>query len=154
MAKKEKNKSSLSTSMKIAIFMLLLLAVLFFPTTVLFCAGLLPTLIAAIVDDRPQKTAWMTVGAMNFAGIVPAWFDLWHAGHGLADAFEILSQPRTIIIAYGAAAVGWGIFFQVPKIIVAFMVRRAENRMRDIEKRKRELARKWGVEVGGDYKYN
>lgn len=138
-----------SFSLRFAIFFLMIMAALFFPTTVLFCGGLLPTLIAAIVDDRPQKTAWLTVGAMNFAGIVPAWFDLWHVGHTLSAAFQILAQPRTIILAYTAAAIGWAIFFQVPKIIVGFMIRRAEGRVRDIEKRKRELVRKWGTEVTG-----
>lgn len=139
-----------SLSLRFAYFFMMVLAALFFPTTVLFCGGLLPTLIAALVDDRPQKTAWLTVGAMNFAGIVPAWFDLWHAGHTLKAAFDILSDPKTIIVAYTAAAIGWAIFFQVPKIIIAFMIRRAEARMREIEKRKRELLRKWGNEIAAD----
>lgn len=139
-----------SLSFRFAIFFMMVMSALFFPTTVLFCAGLLPTLIAALVDDRPQKTAWLTVGAMNFAGIVPAWFDLWHAGHSLKASFAILSDPKTIIVAYTAAAIGWAIFFQVPKIIIGFMIRRAEGRLRDIDRRKRELIRKWGGEITGD----
>lgn len=139
-----------SKSLRFAYFIIMILAGLFFPTTVLFSGGLLPTLIAAIVDNRPQKTAWLTVGSLNFAGIVPAWFDLWKHDHTLKAAFEILSDPRTIIFAYVAAGAGWVVYFQVPRIVTALMIRKAEIRLRDIEKRKKELIRKWGNEVGAE----
>lgn len=136
-----------SLLVKFAFFILMLCAGLFFPTTVLMMGGLLPTLIAAIVDDRPVRTAWLTVGAMNFAGLVPAIFDLWHVGHITKNAIEILMQPRTIILSYSAAAIGWFIYYQVPKIVTGFLVRRAKTRLKDIEKRRHELNRKWGPEV-------
>lgn len=137
----------MSFSVKIAFFLIMIFAGLFLPTTILLCGGLLPTLIAAIVDDRPVRTAWLTVGAMNFAGLVPAVFDLWHVGHEIPNALNILIQPKTIILAYSAASIGWLIYFHVPRMIMGFLVLRARNRLNDIEKRRQELMRKWGTEV-------
>ena len=55
-------------SVRFAIFMALVSALVFLPTTIIFTVCMIPTLVAAIVDNHPQKTAWLTVGAMNMAG--------------------------------------------------------------------------------------
>ncbi len=136
-------------SVKFAIFMLMVTAGVFFPTTVLFCGCLIPTLVAALVDPYPQKTTWITVGCMNFAGAVPAWFSLWETGQKLTDALQLLMQPRTYIMAYGGAALGWVIYHNVTPFVARLMVMRHEKRLKDIDKRQRDLIRKWGQEVAG-----
>lgn len=137
-------------SVKFAIFCVLLSMVVFFPSTVLFCGGMLPTLVAALIDNRPQKTAWITVGAMNFAGFLPSWFQLWQSGHRLDQALNLLMQPETLAVSYGGAAVGWVLYHQIPPFVASILARRGDRRLRDIEKRHRELVRKWGDEVAGD----
>ncbi|MBI3441793.1 MAG: hypothetical protein HY052_08365, partial [Proteobacteria bacterium] len=79
-------------SVRFAIFMLLVTAVLFLPTTILFSVCLIPTLVAAIVDTQRPKTAWLTVGAMNLAGTVPSWFMLWDTGHTIPGALQLITQ--------------------------------------------------------------
>lgn len=136
-------------SLKIAVFCLLLLAAVFFPTTVLLCGCLLPTFVAAMIDYHPQKTAAFTVGSLNLAASLPALFALWEDGHRLEGALRILSQPTTLIAAYTGAAIGWGIYYYVPVMINGLLVRKSEKRLRDIEKRQKELVRKWGPEIQG-----
>lgn len=137
-------------SVKFAIFCIIVTAVIFFPTTVLFCGCMVPTFVAALVDNHPQKTAWITVGCMNFAGTVPAWFMLWENGQQIDHAFNLLLQASTLIIAYGAAGVGWLIYLNITPFVAGIMVMRNEKRLKDIEKRQKELIRKWGGEVSGN----
>jgi len=146
-------KRKIPFSVKFAIFCLLIVAALFLPTTLLFCGCMVPTVVALIVDPHPQKTAWVTVGCMNFAGTVPAWVLLWSYGQSVSNpqnisqAMSILMQATTIIMAYGGAAAGWLIFNNVTPLVSGLMVMKNEKRLKDIDKRQKELARKWGPDV-------
>jgi len=88
-------------SLRFAIFLIFLVAVFFLPTTIVFSVCLVPTLVAAIVDNHQQKTAWLTVGAMNVAGTIPVWVSLIDSGHysmldparAIPAAFQIVIQP-------------------------------------------------------------
>jgi len=130
-----------------SIFMLLVSALVFLPTTILFVICMVPTLIAAIIDAHEPKTAWLTVGAMNFAGVVPCWFNLWESGHTVAAAFQTVLQPMTVIISYGGAAAGWFIYNNVPPFVANIILKKSEKRLRDIDRRQKDLVKKWGESV-------
>lgn len=151
--KKEKKASSgrkIPFAAKFSIFTLMMLGAVFYPTTVLLVVGMLPTIVAPLIDDRPQKTAWLTVGAMNFAGILPAWFQLWQVGHKLENAMVLIVDPSVLLMAYGGAAVGWIVYHQIPIAVAGILAMRSETRLKEIEKRQKELVRKWGAEVASD----
>jgi hypothetical protein len=138
-----------------AIFMVLVTAVIFLPTTIVWSICMLPTLVAAIIDNYPQKTAWLTVGAMNAAGTIPVWvslldsgqYSMLDAGRAIPAAFQLISQPMTIIVPYIGAAIGWFIYFKVPPWVAAFVQSKNERRLRDIDKRQKALVKKWGEGV-------
>ena len=136
-------------SVRFAIFCVLVVAMVFFPTTVLFCGCMLPAFVAALVDTQGQKTAGVTVGAMNLAGTLPAGLALWGSGGRIEHAIALLLQPQTLLVAYVAAAFGWALYFYIPPIVAGMMVRRNEKRLKDIEKRQQELVRKWGAGIAG-----
>jgi len=136
-------------SVRLAVLCLILVAVVFFPMTVLFCGCMLPSFVAAIVDRHPQKTAGITIGALNLAGTVPAWLELVRLGAGIEHAITLLLQPRILLMAYAAAALGWALYFYIPPLIAAMLVRKAEKRLKEIEKRQAELTRKFGAAVTG-----
>lgn len=136
-------------SVRVSIFCLLVVAVIFFPMTVLFCGCMLPSFVAAIVDRHAQKTAGITIGALNLAGTVPAWLELVRLGGGIEHSIALLLQPRTLLMAYAAAILGWALYFYIPPLVSGMMVRKAEKRLKDIEKRQAELTRKFGVAVTG-----
>jgi hypothetical protein len=132
---------------RFAIFMLFVTAVVFLPSTIVFSICMIPTLVAAIVDNNYQKTAWLTVGAMNLAGTVPAWFSLWDTGHTIPGAFNLVMQPETLLIAYGGAFIGWVIYNNITPVVAALVLNKNERRLRAIDKRQKELVKKWGEEV-------
>ena len=141
----DKNKKT--GSIKFAVFMLFVTMFVFIPTTVLFFVCLIPTMVAYIVDRSFYKTIWVTVGVMNIAGTIPAWFRLWDIGHTVENALYIVMQPMTIIVAYGGAAVGWFIYINITPFIASIIIMKNESRLKQIDKRLRELHRKWGDDV-------
>lgn len=145
----EQKKNRMPWRVKFAILTLLLVAGVFFPTTVLICGCMIPTFVAALIDNAQPRTAWLTVGCMNFAGSIPAWLSLWQGGQRLDQSFELLMQASTLILAYGAAGVGWLIYFNIPPFVAGILVMRNEKRLKDIEKRQIALVSKWGRDVAG-----
>lgn len=115
-----------------------------------FVAGMVPTIIAWIVDRDPEKHAPMTVGAMNFCGILPFILDLWKHQHTIPAASKTLADPLTWLIMLGSAAIGWIIYFIVPPMVVSFELTRSQRRVESLKTKKKELTDEWGVEVGMD----
>jgi hypothetical protein len=145
MSQDKKRKGSFKA--KFSMFCLLLLAAIFFPSTILLGTCMIPTFIAFLTDSYRQKTAGVTVGALNLAASIPAWLDLWKSGHQVDNAINIVTRSETLLYAYSGAAAGWFILLNVPRVISGVAVRKSEKRLKDIEKRRQELARKWGPEV-------
>lgn len=134
-------------SLKLSVFMLMVTAVIFLPTTIVFAVCMIPTMVAAIVDNNQKRTLWLTVGAMNTAGTVPVWFSLVDGGHTLATAFRLVIEPSSIVIAFGGAAVGWGIYYYITPLIASVIQGKNERRLREIDKIQKGLVRKWGEAV-------
>ena len=131
-------------AVRFAIFMAFVSALVFLPTTIVFSVCMIPTLVAAVIDNHTRKTAWLTVGAMNMAGTVPVWFALLDAGHTIPAAFQLIVQPAMLLVSYGGAAIGWAIYYKVTPLVALVVQSKNEWRLRDIDKRQKALARKWG----------
>lgn len=127
----------------------LLAAILFMPTTILVVFGMLPTLVAALVDRKGGARA-ITVGALNLCGCVPFLLELWTESHTAAFAVELITDPRTIIVMYAAAAIGYMIDWALSGIVATIMMRSATSRLEAIRQRQEELVARWGKEVTGE----
>lgn len=143
----EKAEKRARTARRVLIFSSMVTAVFFLPSTIVLTVCMIPALVAGLVEKQAQKTAWITVGAMNFAGSLPAWIMLLHAGNNIDAAFEVVLRPVAIMIAYGGAAIGWLIYNQVTPLVAGIVAARNERRLKDIDRRQKELVRKWGNEV-------
>jgi hypothetical protein len=154
-AKAAPAKSGTPFAVRFAVFMVFVTAVIFLPTTIVVSVCMIPTLVAAIVDNHARKTAWLTVGAMNMAGTVPVWISLMDsgqysmldAGRAIPAAFQLIVQPSMLLLSYGGAAVGWFIYNKVTPLVAAIVQSKNERRLRDIDKRQKALAKKWGEGV-------
>jgi len=122
-------------------------AALFMPTALIVLVGMVPTLVALIVDRDPEKFAAITVGPINFCGVLPAALALWQGQHSVDRASAILSDPNTWLIMYGAAAAGWLIYFTVPPAVGAFIAHRNEVEIKRLTDHQERLVEEWGPEV-------
>jgi hypothetical protein len=128
---------------------LLPFALLALPTTLLFAVGMVPTLVALIVDRDPNKFAPITVGSLNFCGVMAAAIPLWRGSHSMDGVLAVLADPFTWLMMYAAAALGWLLFFSVPPAISTFMAMRYQSEIDDLTARQEELKEEWGIEVSG-----
>lgn len=153
MAKEKKDKKEKKTgigfSLKLAFFIIIVSAGVFLPSTIVMGVLMIPTFVALLIDRSPQRSIGMTVGLVNFAGVVPAWLDLWETGHTLKKAIAISTDPKALLLAYAAAAVGWVIYTNITPFVALIVVRKTEKRVKDIDQRQKALIKRWGQEVTG-----
>ncbi len=158
MAKKKTNKPVKNTKKKKkgfsfwGVFSALIMtmgAVLMMPTTIIFVIAMIPTAVASFTDRTMERTAGITVGAMNFAGVLPALLNLWQSGHAVENSLRIISQPLMLLYMYGGAGIGTLIYFNTPPIVSNFLKKKGLNRLDRIEKRHKQLIEKWGITVTG-----
>ncbi len=142
-AKRKSWKYSFSWVMGVA------LAILFMPTTFLLCVGMVPTLVAVVTDPMGRGSKALTVGAMNLAGTTPFLFHLWVNGHNMDKALEVGLAPMTIVVIYGAAAIGYLINWALSGIVATLIVQRSHIRVEEIKKRQGALVERWGEKVTG-----
>ncbi|HET8727476.1 MAG TPA: hypothetical protein VFO41_08200 [Alphaproteobacteria bacterium] len=122
-------------------------ALLILPTTLLFVIGMVPTLVAMVIDRDPNKYAPITVGSLNFCGVMPAAISLWQNGHTLGRSASLLADPFTWLTMYAAAAVGWLVYFFVPPAVSLVVGLRAEAEIKRLQERQADLIEEWGEEV-------
>ena len=122
---------------------------IFLPNTILLALGMIPTAVAYVVDRDPDKTAPMTVGWLNFAGVVTFLITLWKAGHSMTALTRILTDPFAWLVMYGAAGLGWTLYYGIPPAVVGWVILRGESRIAQKIEEQRELIALWGTEVNG-----
>lgn len=150
MAKKKKSvKKNKSWGLQIAMIFMLLAAILFMPTTVLLLLGMMPTVVAALID-RQGGTRVITVGSMNLCGCLPFLLDLWTKSHTMEYAISLITDPRTVIVMYAAAGIGYMIDWALSGIVATIMIQRATSRLSAIRKRQEAMIVRWGPEVTGE----
>jgi len=152
MAKPAGRAARRSASATVAIALVTLLAVTALPLCILLLTGLVPSMVAALVDRYRAKYLTRTVGFMNLAGLTPLVVQLWGAGHTMVGLADILSRPINWLTMYGAAGIGWVLFLGMPSLARVFVDIRADQLQRDLNTRATGLVREWGEEVTGKSK--
>ena len=103
------------------------------PTVFTVLIGMLPAVVAFVVDNRPGRHAFQCVAALNFAGVAPVVVGLWQGGVGMDSAAVHLLNPFNLFSMYGAAAIGWGLVWLAPLLTTVFihaMLQYRANRLR------------------------
>lgn len=153
MAKKNKSKNvrkSGGVGSSVLSLFSLVTAFVFLPTTILLGIAMLPTVAAGLSDRLRGETRALTIGSMNLAGCTPFLLQLWSTGHNLENALNIIVDPRTIIVIYSAAGVGWIIDWAMSGIVATVMQQRGVGRLKEINSRHAALVERWGPEVTGE----
>jgi hypothetical protein len=117
------------------------------PTMVLLLVGLVPTYVAFATDSDPQKSGAVSVGAMNFAGVVPFVIDLWNKGQTMGNVFHILGDSNSWLIILGAAGIGQLIVYAIPQALATLTLTSAEARVKHLRKSLDILKESWGTDV-------
>lgn len=147
---KKSGKKGLTMKGRMFLVCIILAGLIFLPTSMLVFTGMLPTICAFFLSIRRARARISTVAAMNFAGCVPFIFKLWSSENDFAYSFQIITDPMTIIVIYGAATLGYMIDWVVVGFVSSLLYQKAELRLKAIRARQNELVAQWGQEVAGN----
>ncbi|MCM0020825.1 MAG: hypothetical protein NBV67_12580 [Tagaea sp.] len=109
-------------------------------------AGFLPTLAAAVVDPTRKNHDAIAVGTMSMGAMLPFLLDGF-ANMGRTGGREILSNAFAWLTVYGAAMFAWGLCWLFPIVTNAIYENRAQNRLRQLQRRQASLEAEWGERV-------
>jgi hypothetical protein len=123
--------------------------VIAFPTMILLAVGMVPTVVAYIVDLSPGRYLCRCVASLNFAGVFPYIMKLWTSGHSTAGAFKIAADPYAWLVMFAAAGLGWLMFTGVPGVAAAVQSFNAKRTVESLKDRQRALVEEWGKGVTG-----
>lgn len=128
----------------------IIFCVVMLPSFIILIFGMLPTFAAYFTDPTRRGTIAVTVGAMNSAGCAPFLMELWTSQHTPEHALEIITNPKTIIIMYLAALIGYLINWAMTGIVMTVIHQKGQLRIKEIDKKQEQLVKRWGEEVTGD----
>lgn len=153
MSKKEtraKRKRKTSRGQMVTLLMLgLFILIAALPTAIVVMVGVVPALVAYIIDTTPGRYACRCVALVNSAGVAIYVQKLWDGSNNLAGAIGIISDPFAWLAFYGSAAIGWGLFHSLPKIVVTMKEFNANRQIQSLISLQRDLVDEWGVDVRG-----
>ncbi len=118
-----------------------------YPTVILALGGMLPTLVAYIIDQRGERYAARTVGYMNVSGVLVVAIEMWAGDHTWRKALDLLADPINWLIMFGTAALGWALYFALPPMVKAYLKVSNELRMKQFRKEQERLINEWGKSV-------
>jgi hypothetical protein len=145
-----KKKRGMSIQVRAILIFSLLCGLIFMPTMLLIIIGMLPTITAVFIDRSAEKTRGLTVGALNLAGCMPFILRLWGGENTVDYAINIIIDPRTIIVMYCAAGIGYVVDWAVSGLVATIMVQTSASKLQSMAKRRAELITRWGREVTGE----
>jgi hypothetical protein len=148
-AKRRRGKNTGSAAITLTVMAIAVLALTALPLCLLMLAGLLPTGVAVLIDRHRRRYLARTVGAMNLAGVIPGALRMWEAGISFASLQQVIGSPYTWLVMYGAAGIGWVLYFCVPPIVAMVIEVRVDETRRRLEARTKVLVEEWGEEVTG-----
>lgn len=113
----------------------------------LFCIGMLPSIVTAIFDRRPRKTALQTIACANFCGVIIFAVELWKKGNNLDYLGTILQNHINWLIMYGSALMGLMCYIVIPIIIALLLDAKSSIESSDLKRQMQALRDEWGPEV-------
>ncbi|MDA0996820.1 MAG: acyl-CoA synthetase [Proteobacteria bacterium] len=133
-----------------SLIIIALMALTALPTVMLIGFGMLPGIVAWIIDRTEEKYATFCVGGFNSCGVFPYLIDLWRQDHTIRQASGILTDVFSLAVMYGGASFGWALYMTLPPVISSFIMVMAERRLTDLRDAQRRTIEEWGDEVIAD----
>jgi fumarate reductase subunit D len=154
MAKKQKNKKKPLQKKKsyfpLFFTMFAALGIVLLPSAILLLIGMIPSYVAAFVCGKAGRSKALTVASVNLVGCSPILLELWATEHAISNAIHIVTNPTTLLVMYGTAALGYVADWILTNIISGVLYEQAKLRIESIKKRQKDLISRWGDKVKGN----
>ena len=144
---KTQQKPSASVNRLLVVVTLAAVVPFSLPTVIVLFVGLLPTMVAAIAERGGARLAWICVGGLNVAGLYRTLFRLWFGNHDIFYALELVRSVDALLLAYGAAGLGWLLYLATPAVVSVVMLATSQRRAAALKAYQKDLVEQWGPAV-------
>lgn len=114
------------------------------PAFLLFMIGIVPAIVAFVVDRERGRNATLAVSATNVAGVAPFVVELMMVGPTLDRAFAMMTDVFVLAVMYGTAAIGWGLVLGMPKLAAVYIGVTNDSRIQTLRREQKRLVEDWG----------
>ncbi|HEV2676645.1 MAG TPA: hypothetical protein VGV37_19120 [Aliidongia sp.] len=119
------------------------------PTCVLLLVGMVPSIVAYVVDRNERPMLAFTVAPLNLAGLMHYLLRLWTGGDTMPAAVHMLTDVYVWLVIYLSAGAGWLLFLGMPTIVAITIGRSLNSRKAKLDSLQARLRADWGTEVAG-----
>jgi hypothetical protein len=142
-------KSRMGNTYVLSILALVVLGLVVFatPAFVVFAVGIIPSLVAAVIDREPGRNATIAVTATNFAGVAPFVIELLMSGATTGRAIGMINDVFVLAVMYGTAAIGWALVLGMPKVAAVYISVSNDAKSQAMQREQRRLIEDWGEDV-------
>lgn len=109
--------------------------------------GLVPSIIAHIIDRDKKKMAFYTIFLMNLTGLMPFIAFIWGKSWDNAAVYAVMKDPTSWMMMWGAAFLGWLMVYLAPQAAVSAFHSSCRSRKYKLETAQKNLVYEWGEEV-------
>jgi hypothetical protein len=109
--------------------------------------GILPGMVAVLIDQEKQRYISKIVLAFNLIGLIPYVAKIIRSSMSDVVAIDMMIEPMTWMVIYGAAAIGWMVYWFFPEagqLINTIMINSKVNKLED---ELEALCQEWGEEI-------
>ncbi|MEQ9200291.1 MAG: hypothetical protein RLN80_09905, partial [Rhodospirillales bacterium] len=128
----------------------MIFAIMFYASLIMLLVGMLPTIVARIIDRSESRMRFVSVGGLNLAGLSPYLISLWFGRNDLETAAYLIFDPLALLVIYGLSAVGWVMYNMTPPLVGAVLEMTSQRRMTALREKQRSLVTEWGPEITSD----
>jgi hypothetical protein len=126
---------------------LITLAIISMPTVLLIFFGLMPSIVALVIDRTEGRYATFCVLGMNLSGLFPFLMDIWFQVHSTDMAIRIMTDVFSLLIIYGSAAFGCMLYMALPPVITTFLSAMSQRRVEALREKQAQIIEEWGESV-------
>lgn len=132
---------------KLMLLLLIPLAMVFLPTTAVVTTGMIPTLVALVIDSSPRRYLTVAVGGLNLIGSCYFLHLLWAQPQGVSAVLSVLGSSYGWLCSLTGAGCGWLLFLGMPTIVRSIAAAQAKIRLFRLNREMEQMVKDWGPEV-------
>jgi hypothetical protein len=144
---KAMDQSEFTFRPKLALILLIPLALVFLPTTAVVVTGMIPTLVALVVDSSSKRYLTTTVGGLNLIGCFYFLHLLWSMPQGVSGVMVTLGSSYGWLCALSGAGCGWLLFLGMPTVVRSVAATQARLRLFRLNREMERMVEDWGPDV-------
>lgn len=122
------------------------LAIVVLPAFIVIYGGMLPTMVAFLIDDRSGRYLFRTVAVTNAAGVIPYLLDSFRYSSNAGVIISPAGRIDTWMTMYGAAIGGWLLVIGIPLVWRMGFEMVLEFRMGRYEEARKLFAQEWDLD--------